>query len=235
MHATVDAVMTDNVVTVTRETPFIEIVRILHNHRISGLPVLDDEGRVVGVVSEADLLRKEEHMPEHYADDYHPPLRSRLRHHLDNEGNTKTKAAGTVAGALMTAPAITIRADASVVKAARLMDRHGVKRLPVVDDDGRPLGIISRSDVLRVFGRLDAEIEHEIRDAVIARTLRVDPTSVGVSVTEGIVTLEGDVEQRTHSIIAERLARGVDGVVDVVNRLTWHYDDILAQRQVSGP
>lgn len=233
MHVQVRTAMTTDVVTVNRKTPFPEILRLLQDREVSALPVVDD-GRVVGVVSEADLLRKEEYKPG-AGFEYHPSLRTRLRHRLTREGDTRTKASGTTAETLMTAPAITVGADASVVAAARLLDRFDIKRLPVVDEEGRLLGIVSRRDVLRTFVRPDEDIMRDIRDDAIIRALWPDPNAFGISVDDGVVTLAGDVDRRTHAIIAGQIAAAVDGVVDVVNRLQWHFDDIMAQRQAFGP
>ena len=149
MHSLVKDLMTTPVVTVAPEIPFKEIVACLAEHRVSAVPVVDDSRRVLGVVSEADLLLKEE-FPE-------GPAGGRLfqgrRHRMD-----RAKAAGDTAVELMTAPAITIGPDATVAEAARLQHRHQIKRLPVVDPAGPLLGIVSRADLLKVFLRADAEI-----------------------------------------------------------------------------
>jgi CBS domain-containing protein len=112
-----------------------------------------------------------------------------------------------------------------VPEAARVMDRHAVKRLPVVDGDGRLLGIVSRSDLLKVFLRTDEDIREEIVRDVFMHVLWVEPDQVDVQVRQGVVVLTGKLEMKSGIAIAERLTRGVDGVVNVVCELTYATDD----------
>ena len=210
--------MTREVVTVGEETPFKEITQLLADCHISALPVLDSDGRVVGVVSEADLLLKEE-FPE-------GPAGGHLFQGRQQRA-TRAKAAGDTAVELMTAPAITVGPDASVAEAARLLHRHQIKRLPVVDPAGPLLGIISRADLLKVFLRSDAEIAQEVRQNVLMRAMLVDPDTVVVKVRDGVVTLTGQLERRSLIPIAVSLVHGLDGVVDVVDRLSFEVDDSL--------
>jgi CBS-domain-containing membrane protein len=216
MRRRVRDVMTREVVTVDEQTPFREIARLLADCRISALPVLDAEGRVVGVVSEADLLLKEEY-PQG------PPggwlLEGRHRREL------RSKAAGETAVELMTAPAITIRPDASLPEAARLLHRHQIKRLPVLDPAGPLVGIASRADLLKVFLYSDDQITQEVRQDILRRALRVDPATITVEVRDGVVTLTGQLERRSLIPIAVRLVHSLDGVVDVVDRLGFEFDD----------
>jgi CBS-domain-containing membrane protein len=209
-------VMTPEVVTVGEQASFKEIAAAMAEHRVSALPVLDEEGRMAGIVSEADLLLKEE-FPE-------GPAGGRLF-----EGHRqrveRAKAAGDTAAELMTAPAVTVGPDATVTEAARLLHRHGIKRLPVVDPAGPLLGIVSRADLLKVFLRSDAEITQEVRQEVLVRALWVDPDSVTIQVRDGVVTLTGRLERRSLIPIAVSLVHGIDGVVDVVDRLTFELDD----------
>jgi CBS-domain-containing membrane protein len=177
---------------------------------------LDEAGRVAGIVSEADLLLKEE-FPEGSAGGRLFQSR-RLR-------VERVKAAGDTAAELMTAPAVTIGPDATVTEAARLLHRHGIKRMPVVDPAGPLLGIVSRADLLKVFLRTDAEIAQEIRQEVLVRAMWVNPDTVTVEVRDGIVTLSGQLERRSLIPIAVSLVHGIDGVVDVVDRLTFELDD----------
>ncbi|TMR87789.1 CBS domain-containing protein, partial [Nonomuraea basaltis] len=160
---TVADVMTDKVVSVTAATPFKDIAEALINGGISAVPVTDDDNHVIGMVSEADLLRKEEFREEFYREGYRPPLRARLRHPKGRQ-----KADGDTAAQLMTSPAITASPAAT---AARLMDAHDVKRLAVLDLNGRLVGIVSRRDLVKLFLRGDAEIAAEIRDDILGRTL----------------------------------------------------------------
>jgi len=209
-------VMTPEVVTVEEETPFKEITQLLADCHISALPVLDSDGRVVGIVSEADLLLKEE-FPEGPAGGHLFQGR--------RQRATRAKAAGDTAVELMTAPAITVGPDASVAEAARLLHRHQVKRLPVVDPAGPLLGIVSRADLLKVFLRSDAEIAQEVRQDVLTRAMWVDPDIVTVQARDGVVTLTGQLERRSLIPIAVSLVHGLDGVVDVVDRLSFEVDD----------
>jgi CBS domain-containing protein len=216
MGRRVREVMTQDVVTVDEHAAFKEVARLLTERRVSALPVLDADGRVVGIVSEADLLLKEE-FPER-------PPEARLfqgRRRRD----TRAKAAGGTAAELMTSPAITIGPDASVAEAARLLHRHQIKRLPVLDPAGPLLGIVSRADLLKVFLRSDADITREVRQQVLLRTMWIDPDTVGVEVRDGVVILTGQLERASLIPITVHLVRGLDGVVEVVDRLSFEFDD----------
>ncbi len=212
----VQDVMTTDVVTVGVDTGYKEIVDVLTDRHISAAPVVDDEGRVVGVVSEADLLHKIEYLGD---DDERRVFISRRRR------QARAKAHGPVARDLMSTPAVTVRPDTPLVEAARRMDDERVKRLPVVDDRGRLVGIVSRSDLLRVYLRPDREIAREVVDEVLGRTLWVEPSRVQVSVRGGVVTLEGRTDRRSTAELAVALTRGVPGVVEVVDRLGYDHDD----------
>jgi len=137
----------------------------------------------------------------------------------------RAKAAGDTAAELMTAPAVTVGPEVSVAEAAKLLDRHGIKRLPVVDDAGRLVGIASRADLLKVFLRSDEDIHREVLEDVLRHTMWVDPDAFTVEVRDGVVTLMGPLEFRSLIPIAVRLVHGVDGVVDVVDRLWFEVDD----------
>ncbi|MGW7496306.1 CBS domain-containing protein [Streptomyces luteogriseus] len=201
--------MTRTVVALAAGANFKEIVRTVEGQRISALPVVDTRKRVVGVVSEADLLRKEEFR------DSAPGRGPRAR---PPEGLEKAQA--VTAADLMTSPPVTVHPDATVARAARLMARRKVKRLPVVDDDGVLRGIVSRSDLLRVFLRPDHDIAREIRHEVLAGRLPDGIDSVRVEVNEGVVTLTGSVPDTSVVPLAVRLVRSVEGVVDVRPELT---------------
>jgi CBS domain-containing protein len=125
----------------------------------------------------------------------------------------------------MSSPAITIDPDATVPMAARLLARHGIKRLPVVDDLGRLIGIVSRPDLLRLFLRDDEAIQREIIDEVLLRALWIEPNAVLVKVEDGVVTLTGHLERKSLVPMAIHLTRTVPGVVDVVSQLTFEVDD----------
>lgn len=219
MHGTphiVSDVMTHTVAAVGREATFKEIVRMMRDWRVSALPVLEGEGRVVGVVSEADLLPKEGFRD---SDPGRPEARSRpaggtpsarLRRLADLE-----KADAVTAGELMTSPALTVHADATLAQAARTMAHAKVKRLPVVDDVGMLQGVVSRGDLLKVFLRDGEEIAEEVRREVVAYLFPAPTSAVRVTVEEGVVTLSGRVRDRSLLPVAARLIRAVEGVVDV--------------------
>jgi CBS domain-containing protein len=228
MQSLVKDLMTTPVVTVEPTTPFKEIVARLAEHRISAVPVVDHDQRVLGVVSEADLLLKEE-FPEPKKD---IPLFWTKRQRVDRE-----KAAGTVARELMTVAmaVVSIAPEATVGEAARRMHTAGVKRLPVVERDGRLVGIVSRSDLLKVFDRSDADIRREIIEDVIVGEFMMAPSRFFLHVTDGVVVLQGRVERRSLQPYLVRAVQGVEGVVRVENRLTYDIDDRDADRVMAHP
>jgi CBS-domain-containing membrane protein len=203
MNATVRDVMSTHVIAVREIATFKEIAFRLHEHRVSAFPVIDSGNRCIGVVSEADLLAKEA------AEDEGSAVTPGMTWERD-----QSKAAAVTAGELMSSPAVTIGADEPVTRAARLMYARRVKRLPVTTEDGTLIGIVTRSDVLSVYGRPDQDIADEITRELIA-----DPARYTVTVKDGIVTLEGTPEDAGagHGIIAA--ARHVEGVVAVRDRL----------------
>ncbi len=212
-HRRVRDVMTTEVVTVDRATPYKEIARLMTEHKLSALPVLMMGRRVAGVVSEADLLRIEDER-ERSARAGHP---ARLHLHRPSKQHW-----GLTAGELMTSPAVTIYPDATISAAAKVMNHHHVKLLPVTGSDGVLAGIVTRRELLSVFLRPDEDIAEDIR-GVFADILFADPGSVDVTVKGGVVTLAGDptqLEQRDLIPVAIRLTWDIDGVVDVVNKLT---------------
>ncbi|MEU2716643.1 CBS domain-containing protein [Streptomyces sp. NPDC007205] len=205
----VNDVMTRKVVALRMGAAFKDIVRTMQEWGVSALPVLDDGGRVVGVVSEADLLLKEEYGEDlvgHYG---------QVRHPAD-----MVKADAVTAGELMTAPAVTVTPEAPLAHAARLMAHRTVKRLPVVRHDGTLQGIVSRSDLLKVFLRDDTDIAEAVRREVITWLFGAHAETVRIQVQDGVVTLTGRVRQTALVPIAARLARAVPGVVDVRCALT---------------
>jgi len=220
MRILVEDVMTTDVTAVHVGTPFRVVAELLLERHVSAVPVVDSDNRVVGVVSEADLLHKEEYKQLHYGDSLRP-RRAGLRLGSAKRDTGRAKAAATTAWELMTSPALTVLADAPVIVAARRMERHGVKRLPVVDDRGHLVGIVSRCDLLRVFVRRDSDIEHTIRQDVIAPLTAGDAEAVQVSVRDGVVKLSGRLHGPSQAKAAAWLTENVDGVVDVVDHLTW--------------
>jgi CBS-domain-containing membrane protein len=207
-HRTVSDQMTHTVVRVRTDTPFKEIVRLLADNDVTALPVVDDQNRPLGVVSEADLLRREADHPEPAG----------LPGLLDVPPRAAAHA-GTTAADLMSAPAVVAQPGWSVVQAARAMDQAGVKRLPVVDGTGRLVGIVSRGDLLRVFLRRDRLIREEISGDILDRTLGISPDEVGVEVVDGRVALHGTVDRPSVVPVVTRLCEGVDGVVEVTATL----------------
>jgi CBS-domain-containing membrane protein len=209
-------VMTTDVVSVHEDTGFKDLADILIGHGVSAVPVVNDHNYVVGVVSEADLLHKVEFSGESIA----ARLFERRRHRAARE-----KAGGDDARGIMTAPAVTTSPEKKVVDAARVMEARQVKRLPVVDDQGRLVGIVSRRDLLKTFLQPDAAIRDEVVEQVLHRALWVQPPEVDVTVQDGVVTLIGELDRKSTIGVAVALTRSVDGVVDVVDRLTYRYDD----------
>ncbi|PBC66250.1 BON domain-containing protein [Streptomyces sp. TLI_235] len=177
------------------------------------------------MVSEADLLRKEAVLPD-------PEGRAPGRW-LDAADRARAEA--ETAGGLMTSPAVTAQASWSVAEAARAMDRHKVKRLPVVDEVGRLVGIVSRRDLLQVFLRHDAAIREEIVHDVLGQTLWLAPGDVQVVVHDGVVTLTGRLPRRSLVPIAEQLCRAVDRVVAVHQTLDWSEDDTDVHLEPPAP
>ncbi|WP_055551621.1 CBS domain-containing protein [Streptomyces sp. NBRC 110028] len=198
-HRKIGNVMSDDVVRVGHAASSEEVGVLLRRHRIGGLPVVDEDDKVVGVITGTDLAG--------WAD-------------------RADGADGAVAaGQLMSRPAVTVRPQDTVVDAARSMARHRVERLPVVDEEDRLIGIVTRRDLLRVFLRPDHEIRAEVIDEVLVRSLWIRPQTVAVTVTEGVVRLEGELDRHSEIPIAVRMAGQVDGVVAVVDRLTYRVDD----------
>ncbi|MFF4546635.1 CBS domain-containing protein [Streptomyces sp. NPDC001435] len=214
-HRTVEELMTRDVVRARRDMPFKELVRLLADNDVTAVPVVDDLERPMGVVSEADLLRKS-------ADQADPSGRVPVP---NLEAWERAKAEGSRAEELMSAPAVCARPEWNVVEAARLMEAQHVKRLPVVDEADRLLGIVSRGDLLRIFLRRDDAIRDEITADVLRRTMGLDPSEVTVEVREGRVELGGSVEFRSLIPVIEHLCRGVDGVVSVGGHIDYRTDD----------
>ena len=209
MKTAVKDVMTTRVIWVRKDASFRDLAAALRRHRVSAFPVLGDDDKVIGVVSEADLLAKE-------ALDGEPGVFAGILHHRDAE-----KARGITAGDLMTAAVVAVAPEDTVEHAAQLMYSRKVKRLPVIDGRGHLVGIISRADVLAVFDRTDEDIRQEITDEVIRNEFLVDPQAFDVKVSGGIVTLTGvpETNEVGHEIV-QRI-RHVQGVVAVRDRLSY--------------
>lgn len=218
----VEDLMTSEVVSVRSGASYKEVVAMLAEHHVSAVPVLDIRGVVIGVISETDLLAKEACAG---------PNRSRVWELISRRGRAARVRAGAVtAGMLMSTPPVTVGPLTSRETAARLMWRHGVNRLPVVDGQGCLIGIVARSDLLTPFLRPDADI-HEETLRRLAGTLSIDPQAIGVRVVEGVVTLSGVMPVGT-AFQAVDLARQVDGVVEVID--TTRYPDARAPAPREG-
>ncbi|MFE7708641.1 CBS domain-containing protein [Streptomyces sp. NPDC057486] len=208
-HITVGDLMTDEVVSVVSANSFKDVAKLLAEHNISGLPVLDSEDRVVGVISESDLLVRQ----------------------TGTEPATGTSPEGagrpvaTTAGEVMSSPAVTVLADETVSGAARLMKRRGLERLPVVDEEGRLIGIVTRRDLLGLFLRPDAEIRRRVVEDVLVATMGLRADVVAVHVVDGVVTLEGELERQSEIPVLIRLTEQLDGVVAVMPHLTTPFDN----------
>lgn len=210
MNATVNDVMTTTVVAVKRGASYKEIAALLRKYRVSAFPVLDDDQRVIGIVSEADLLAKEALNADRGG------AITAMVHHKELQ-----KADGVTAGDLMTSNVVTVKPDDTVEQAARLMYHLQVKRLPVVDAGGYLVGIVSRADLLTVFDRPDQEIRAEIVDDLILHEFLVDPALFMVTVADGVVTITGAPETADlgHRIVDK--IRRVQGVVSVHDKLAY--------------
>ncbi|WP_185806230.1 CBS domain-containing protein [Streptomyces sp. RP5T] len=198
---TVGQVMTSDVVQARRTTSFKDLVRLLDHHHISGLPVVDDDDKVIGVISGTDLVRAQAH-----------------RSARDPDG-------AVTAHDLMTSPAITVHPEQTVPEAARLMERRGVERLPVIDEEDRLIGIATRRDLLRVFLRTDGDIRQQVTEEVLVGRLGLRPGAVDARVRDGVVTLDGRVPLRSQIPEAVHTVWRLEGVVGVVNALAFDVDD----------
>ncbi|RSN60918.1 hypothetical protein DMH01_16825 [Amycolatopsis sp. WAC 04182] len=203
-------VMTREVYSVRKGTLIADIAGILAGRGISAVPVVDDDRDVVGVVSEADLLLKQ-------VESVSAP-RPRVP-------GIRSKSHARTAADVMSTPAITVEADLPVAEAARLMVGHRVKRLPVVDRYGKLTGIVSRADLVHAFVRTDEEIRDEVLRDVSEQIRRPSRGDVRVGVENGIVTLRGEVERRSQAVVLSALVRRIAGVVDVVDRVRFGWDD----------
>jgi CBS domain-containing protein len=215
-HYEVRDVMTADPVAVTPATPIKDLADILVTQRIGAVPVVTPQGRVAGVVAEADLLRKEQLR----RDPDGQPWR-----HLSYRDRRAIATAET-AGELMSTHPVTVRPTATTAEAARLMDRHQARCLLVVDEAGKLLGVLSPRDLLRVFLRPDEEIKAEIIRDVLSGYLGTNPSLVRVDVTDGVARLAGEVERKSMLEILLPAVRAVDGVVDVEGQLRYAFDDL---------
>ena len=210
--------MTRDVVSATPEASLKDVAKQLLEHGISGMPVCDREGRVLGVISEGDILHKERGRIERRG--------GPLAWLVDGTSYTDVaKAHARTAREAMTAPAITIGPDRPAAVAARLMVDAGVNRLPVVSNDGELLGIVTRTDLVRAFTRSDEEIAEEIREVVLKRAFWVEPALFDLGVKDGEVELAGELETSKDVALLGKLVEKVPGVVSIRLRVTHRVDD----------
>ena len=195
--------MTTEVISVTPATSIKDAARLMFRHRVSGLPVVGENGLIVGIITEADFLRLE----------------------VARTTAAEVEPVETVAQ-VMSSGVVTVEADTAVVEAAKIMVVQDVKRLPVVDESGVLVGILSRLDVVAVFTRPDDIIEDEIREDLLRRVLFVDPDELHVNVANGVVTFEGEIGTSNEARLIEELASRLDGVMRVDNKLSWRVDDL---------
>ena len=209
MSATVKDVMSTHVIAVRPNAPYKEIAAVLHEQRVSAFPVIDEDNKVIGVVSEADLLTKE-------------ALEGTVpRTLLSRQERVRKQTNAVTAADLMTRPPVTIGPDEPVLSAARLMFDQRVKRLPVVSEEGTLIGIVTRTDVLSVYTRPDAEIQNQVTQDVILGTFLCDPYTFTVTVKDGIVTIEGTPETTRVGLDIIAAIRHMEGVVAVRDRLSY--------------
>ncbi|MEV0790303.1 CBS domain-containing protein [Kribbella sp. NPDC050459] len=210
----VSDVMTREVVTVTEDTPYKDVVGVLAAHHITAVPVINAYGGVGGVVSETDLVRKEEFQG---ARRRQWVLRRRQR-------RARSRATGVRVAELMSRPAVTIDQTATIPEAAKLMAARGITRLVVTDGEVLT-GIVTRSDLLKIFLEPDDHLLQRVRREVVVTTLGDAASGIELAVRDGVVTLSGQVDRRSTAELAGKLTAEVDGVIGLDNQLTWAYDD----------
>jgi CBS domain-containing protein len=208
--------MTKDVITIGPEASLKDVASILAERGISGVPVVGEQGEVLGVVSEADILFKER--------GFEGRRQGFLGWLLSGGLEAEAKLTARTVREAMTSPAIAVESGRPVHEAAQKMTEYGVNRLPVLDD-GMLVGIVTRADLVRAFTRSDAELLREICDEVIVHTLWISPDQVDVKIAKGEVTLSGRLETKTDAELLPRFVERVPGVVSVTSTLTWEYED----------
>jgi CBS domain-containing protein len=214
----VDDVMTHAVVCAHEGAALKEIAAAFARNHISTVPVVDAARRVIGVVTASDLLTR-------ISGDHGIPPRG---HRFAARRENRRKERATVAAELMTAPAVTTTADATIAEAAHLAAHHHVRCMPVVDAAGVLVGMVSRSDLIKTYLRDDADIAADVENHAVQHVMLLDPAAVQVSVTAGIVTLAGCLDRRQQTDQLAECTRNIAGVIDVTNALTYRADDLLS-------
>jgi len=226
---TVQDVMTRPVESVRPHTPLKDVARVLLENRVSGVPVVDTRGAVIGVVSEADFLMKEQG-----AQAIHHRRFAGLLGESPEARLQLDKLAARTAGEAMTSPAVTVAPTMAIHAAAELMTARHINRLPVVED-GRLLGIVTRADLVRAYLRTDEELTRTIREDVLRRILWLDPDAFSVEVRDGEATVVGSVERRSTAEIVAETIKLIPGIVDARVDLSWTLDDRELQPASRSP
>lgn len=208
--------MTKGVITIGPEAPLKEAARRMIEAGVSGLPVTDADGKLAGIITEADFVATEA--------DRRKRKRARLLRYVyrDEEITSQERLVGDV----MTSDVKTIGPDEDHAEAARLMEKAGIKRIPIVDEEGVLIGLLSRSDILRAFARPDQDIIDEAVDHVMKEVLWINPERVEVSCVDGNVTLNGRLHNRSDAQLLTELTKRLDGVVSVNDQLSFEIDDL---------
>ncbi|NOX22085.1 MAG: CBS domain-containing protein [Actinobacteria bacterium] len=213
MHV-LDAMTTD-VLTIGPDDSLKGAARLMLARGVSGLPVIDADNKLVGIVTEADFVRQEAERSLH--------SRRRLLATVFGDGDAREH--GETVRDVMTASPLVVTADARIAEAARVMNERGVKRLPVVDSEGSLIGIISRADIVAAYVRPDDVIEDAVREDIIKRVLMIDPADLEVSVDDGVVSVKGQVDNRVDAQILEELTWRLEGVVRAEIDVSWRDGD----------
>lgn len=204
----VKSVMTEEVVSVLPETPFKECVDMIRVHRVGALPVVDAGGRLLGILTESDMLRKEER----------------------SIGRDERRAGARTAADAMTRAVITSTTESTLGEAARLMHASSIRHLPITDAEGRLVGIISRADLLKVFLRSDESIRREIDEVLLPQTFDIPRGSLEIDVREGVVHVGGEVESSSRARLVVAFIERIEGVVGVDSMLGYRRDDARSRR-----
>lgn len=226
-RSTAADVMTTAVLSVRPETPTAQVRALLHDRQVRAVPVVDAGGRLLGVVSEADVmvaLERADTGPRH-------PWRPR---HIRRPGPGREKAGAATAGELMSTPVVTAAPTDPVARLARILREHRLSWLPVLDDENRVVGVVGRSDLLAAYVRPDEDIRREIVDDVAGRILVLEPGRLDATVRDGMVTLHGRLDTHADTELAGRLVERVEGVVEVASELTWDVDERVGATRI-GP
>jgi len=226
-HTTVADVMSTNVISARPQDAFAHLTTLLRGAAIRAVPVVDDDGTLLGVVSEADLMAAVARPDGYEARRWWRPRH--IRHQAP-----ESKAGATTAAELMTTDVETVTPAARVSAAARTMLRQHLSWMPVCDEDRRVVGVLGRSDVLTIFARDDASIRTEIVDDVLRFILLADPTRILVEVDGGVVTLTGELDTRLDAQVAVRLIERIEGVVAVVDHLRFRTDERVADASATS-